>query len=345
MARHAVTMSRLAVAMAQEWRPGATLDVEDAMTTLTSRVTGHVLMSDSLDAATAAEVRACLPVVMRGVMIRAALPRYERYRLLLPDNRRFERSLSRLHRIVDRIIDERRRTGADHGDLLAALLRAKDDDGDALSDQEVHDQVITFLAAAIDTTAQALAWTYRLLADHPDAERRMHAELDTVLDGGRPPRLEDLPHLVHTRRVVTESLRMYPPGWIFTRVTTTATTLAGQRLPAGATILYSPYALHHDPASFTDPERFDPDRWTPAREADVPRGAMLPFGAGSRKCAGDTFAMTQALLTIAAVSTRWRLRPLTDLPARPAISAILGPGPLPMTCEPRRAAGRRKTGE
>jgi pentalenene oxygenase len=144
-----------------------------------------------------------------------------------------------------------------------------------------------------------------------------------------------LPRLVYTRCVVDETLRMYPPGWLFTRVTTTDTTLAGRRLPRGTTVLYSPYLLHHDPASFLDPDRFVPERWLPGREATVPSGAMLPFAAGNRKCMGDTFAVAEATLAIAAIASHWRLRSLPGCARQPVPAATLGHRSLVMICEPR----------
>ncbi|WP_030018147.1 cytochrome P450 [Streptomyces monomycini] len=381
IADYAAVMSAEISAAVEEWRPGRELDVTDAMMDLSARVTTGVLMSTSLDPGLAAEVRACLATAMRGVLLRAVVPLGPLYKLPTPGNRRFDRALARLHHLIDQIIAERRARPAEHDDLLATLLEATDDGGNAtgndpspygtsapdtcpagstpgrptpppttreaphdkepltdqkepLTDQEAHDQLMTFLVAGIETTALALAWTFHLLAAHPEEERRLHAEVDTVL-AGRPPAPADLPRLTHARRVVTEALRMYPPGWALTRVTTTETTLAGHRLAPGSTVLYSAYVLHQDPVAFPDPQRFDPDRWLPERAGSIPSGAMLPFAAGNRKCIGDHFAMTEAVLALAAIAARWRLRPPTARTVRPVPAAVLSPGPLPMVCEPR----------
>ncbi|MEV5597705.1 cytochrome P450 [Streptomyces sp. NPDC052496] len=363
IADYATVMSAEIGAAVREWRPGQILDVTDTMLDLSARVTTGVLMSTSLDQGIAAEVRACLATAMRGVLLRAVAPLGPLYKLPTPGNRRFDRALSRLHHIIDGIIAERRAHPTGHDDLLATLLEATDDGGPAtggdaapdgthapapgrpatreaphaeepLTDREAHDQLMTFLVAGIETTALALAWTLHLLSAHPEEERRLHAEVDTVL-AGRPPGPEDLPRLGHARRVVTEALRMYPPGWALTRVTTTETTLAGHRLAPGSTVLYSAYVLHQDPKAFPDPQRFDPDRWLPERAGSVPSGAMLPFAAGNRKCIGDHFAMTEAVLALAAIAARWRLRPPSPRTVRPVPAAVLSPGPLPMVCEPR----------
>ncbi|OKH98067.1 cytochrome P450 [Streptomyces sp. CB02923] len=361
IADYATVMSDEIGAAVGQWRPGRTLDVTDAMLDLSARVTTGVLMSTSLAPGVAAEVRGCLATVMRGVLLRAVVPLGPFYKLPTRGNRRFDRALSRLHHIIDGIIAERRASTAGHDDLLATLLEATDDEPapdacatgrgpdrptappahqeaphakEPLTDQEAHDQLMTFLVAGIETTALALAWTFHLLAAHPEEERRLHAELDAVL-AGRPPVPADLPRLGRARRVVTEALRMYPPGWALTRVTTTETTLAGHRLAPGSTVLYSAYVLHQDPVAFPDPQRFDPDRWLPERAGSVPSGAMLPFAAGNRKCIGDHFAMTEAVLALAAIAARWRLRPPSARTVRPVPAAVLSPGPLPMVCELR----------
>jgi len=176
-----------------------------------------------------------------------------------------------------------------------------------------------------------------VLAQHPETERQLHAEVDTVLAGGRRPGLDDLSRLTYTRSAVTETLRHSPPGWLFTRVTTKETELAGCRLPRGATVLYSPYLLHHDPASFPDPELFLPERWLPGSERTTAaqHRAMLPFATGSRKCIGDAFAMAEATVAIATIAGHWRLRHPPGPVQQPRPAVTLGPRSLPMICEPR----------
>lgn len=330
------------------WQAGADVPVSEAMMALTTRVISRVLLSDSLDEATAAEVRDCLTVIVRGLFVRTAVPIDALFRLPTPANRRYLRAVDRLHEIIDDAVADRRR-GASHDDVLGTLLAAASGDGSeaAITDQEVHDHLITLLLTGVEAPALCLADAFSLLALHPEAERRLHAELDAVLPGGRRPRPEDLPHLVYTRCVVSETLRHTSPGWLFTRVATKETELAGCRLPRGATVLYSPYLLHHDPSSFTDPERFLPDRWLPGRVTAVQRRAMMPFSAGSRKCLGDEFAMVEATLAVATIAGHWRLRHLPGHVAqkpRPAIT--LGPRALVMACEPRsRASDSRTAGD
>ncbi|MFF0162464.1 cytochrome P450 [Streptomyces sp. NPDC005263] len=339
VAEHTRLMLDEAELVCREWRPGRQVDVSAAMMAMTTRVISRILFSDSLDAATTAEVRHCLEEFVRGLFLRTVVSVDAVFRLPTPANRRYRHAVARLHTIIDGVIAERRRrtAGAPHDDLLETLLEAARGDGDggpAVSEQEIHDQLITLLLTGVETTALCLASAFGLLARNPEAEERLHSEIDTVLAGR--PRLapEDLPRLAQTRAVITETLRHSPPGWLFTRVTTRDTTLAGHRLAKGSTVLYSPYLLHHDPASFPEPDRFLPGRWLPA-PAPRSQSALLPFAAGTRKCLGDTFAMTEAIAVVAVVAGRWRLRHLPGPvgPQRPVVT--LGPRSLVMTCEPR----------
>ncbi|WP_217208414.1 cytochrome P450 [Streptomyces sp. AC550_RSS872] len=337
VARYTDLVTEEAAAVCRAWPVGQDVAVTEAMMALTTRVTSRVLLSDSLDDRTTAQVRDCLGAVVRGLFVRTVVPIDVLFRLPTPANRRYRRALSRLHEIIDTTITERRR-GADRDDVLGTLLKAAKSDGStaAVTDQEVHDHLITLLLTGVETQALALTSAFSLLARHPEAERRLHAELDSVLAGGRRPTPEDLPQLVYTRCVVSETLRHSSPGWLFTRVATKETELAGCRLPKGAAVLYSPHLLHHDPSSFPDPERFDPGRWLPGRPTAEERRAMMPFSAGNRKCLGDEFAMVEATLALATIAARRRLRHLpgyVDRKPRPGIT--MGPRSLVMTCAPR----------
>ncbi|MEU1193848.1 cytochrome P450 [Streptomyces sp. NPDC005859] len=335
IATYAEVMREECAAQADAWQPGRPVDVGDAMQALTARVTARALFATEMAPHSVAEVQRSLPVMVRGAFRRALDPTGLIARLPLAANREFDAALDRLHTLIDGIVGDYRRSGEDRGDLLSALLAARDDDGGgALTDREVHDQVMTLLLAGVETTASALTWTWHLLAAHPEAEARLHAEVDEVL-GGRPPTYADVPRLAHTQRIFTETLRLYPPAWMYTRMTTQPTELAGHRLPAGTDILISPYVIHRIPEFFPHPETFDPDRWLPERAKDVTRGSYLPFGAGSRKCIGDVFGMTEATLALAALASRWRLRPVPGATVSPRAEMSLTAGPLSMVPEPR----------
>ncbi|MET9762786.1 cytochrome P450 [Streptomyces sp. NPDC006372] len=323
----------------REWRDGQAVDISATMLDLSTRVVSRVLFSDSLDPATALELRRCLATVMRGMFVRTVMPVDALFRVPTPANRRYRHASDRLHAIVHAAVAERLRgTAQGHrDDLLGTLLAAaRGDSGEtAISDAEVHGQVITLLFAGAESTALCLSSALALVALHPEEERRLHSEADAVLAAGRPPGPDELPLLVHTRRVLTETLRHRPPGWLFTRVTTKETELAGHRLRRGATVMFSPYLLHHDPALFPDPDRFLPDRWLPGRTDAVHPEAMIPFGAGRRKCIGETLALAEATVAVAFIARHWRLHHLPGYEEQLRPAASLGPRGLVMSCEPR----------
>jgi cytochrome P450 len=313
------------------WRAGRTLDLGRAMHALTLRIAARTMFGARLDEAAVARVVAVMPVIMQGVYQRMIIPAGWVHRLPLPVNRRFERARAAMHEVIRDTVRAYRRSGRDHGDVLSILVR--DTGGAGLSDEEIHDQVMTLLIGATEPPGDALTWVFHLLAEHPRVERAVHAEVDAVLDGN-PATLDHLPALGQVRRVVLEALRCFPPAWLLSRAVTVDTDLAGYPVPRGATVLFSPYQRHHDPAVFADPLRFDPERWR-----DPPPGAkaaLLPFGAGNRKCIGDEVALAELALIVATVATRFRLRPAPGTVARPLARASLSPVRVLMTPRPRR---------
>lgn len=184
------------------------------------------------------------------------------------------------------------------------LLKTHDDAGELLGDAEIHAQIMTLLVAGIESTAVALTWAVHLLCQNPDVQERLRAETAEVL-GTRTATWDDLPRLDLARRVITETLRIYPPGWILTRTTATEARLADAVIPPETTLIYSPYLMHHDARFNPSPSSFDPDRWLP--EQEHVRGAFIPFGGGARKCIGDNYAMTLATLALSTIVAQWRL--------------------------------------
>ncbi|MEU9045017.1 MULTISPECIES: cytochrome P450 [unclassified Kitasatospora] len=309
------------------WRDGEVVDVPAAMYRLTTAVTARCLFA-AHERAGSLPVHACMDVITRGVGRRVMMPLPGADRIPTPGNRRFRRARQDLKEITRRLIADYRAAGTDHHDLLSTLLSAVDEDGQGLTDAEIHDQVVTFLLAGTETTAATLSWAWTLLAANPAVRERLHAELDAVLDG-RPARHEDLPALPLTARIVSETLRLYPPVWILSRTVTADTRLGGHHVPAGATVLFSPYLLHRRADVFTCPDRFDPDRWlTTARPAP---GTYTPFGLGARRCIGDTFGTTEAVLAIATIAARWTITPTPGRPIRPTRSSSLSPRPFTAT--------------
>jgi cytochrome P450 len=213
-----------------------------------------------------------------------------------------------------------------HGakDLLTLLLTARDDDGNSMSDQQLRDEVITLLLAGHETTALNLSWTWYLLAQHPEIEEKLHAELDAVL-GGRAPSAADLPKLQCTDRVIREALRLYPPAWRIFRRTEERFDVGEYTLPAGSNIVLSQWVTQRDPRWFSEPDRFNPDRWNEDAAAKLPRFAYFPFGGGPRVCIGAGFAMMEATLLLATIAQRYRIRLAPNQRIAPLASITLRP--------------------
>ena len=231
---------------------------------------------------------------------------------------RYNRTLKRSKRVLDESIDgvvEAHRDGrCPAPDLVSTLLAARDPEtGQPWTGQEVHDELMTVFLAGHETTGCALAWTLYALAEHPPVRERLEDELARVL-GGRAPAAADLPHLPYLRMVVDESLRRYPPIWLFPRDANVDVELGGYHVPAGTSVLLTPYASHHDPAQWEDPEAFDPDRFLPERSAGRPRYAYLPFGGGRRQCIGWYLALLELRMIVATVAQRFRLLVEPDHP-------------------------------
>ncbi|GAB4197320.1 MAG: cytochrome P450 [Roseiflexaceae bacterium] len=246
----------------------------------------------------------------------------------LPLMRRKRRASATLDAIVYRFIAEHRRSGADQGDLLAMLMQAEDERGQRMSDRQLHDEVMTVFIAGHETSAITLTWALALLAQHPEAEVRLHAELDAVL-GGRPPTLDDLPHLPYTEQVVKETLRLYPPAWLLLRQTIAEVPLGPYRIAKGAQVWVCPYTMHRHPRFYPAPEAFQPERFGPDAsgqdlEARLPKSAYLPFGAGPRICIGNMFALLELRLLLALVAQRFRLELLPAAPIELHAGPTLG---------------------
>lgn len=316
---YAGTMVDYTEAMLDEWSDGLSFDVAEAMRELTMYIVARTLFGVERDAMGGSHGVAAQQIGEAIHTVQDIADREFRMPLVLPTwlptamNRRRRDARSVLFGTVDRLIIERRRQGmADTGDLLSMLLLSRDESGDTFNDAEVRDQLVTFFVAGHETTSNALAWTWYLLSLHPEAEARLHAEVDAVL-GGRLPALADLPNLPYALQVIKEAMRLYPPAWVLnTRRAAADTTIGPYALKRGDMVWISPFAMHRRSAWFPDPERFDPDRWTSEREKALPRYGYIPFGAGPRVCIGNSFALMEAHLIVAAVAQRYRLRLSAD---------------------------------
>jgi cytochrome P450 len=236
-------------------------------------------------------------------------------------NRQFRKSARKVDEVILAIIDARRKQGGDRDDLLSLLIRARDEDGGAMTDAQVRDEAVTLFLAGHETTALTLTYALHLLATHPRHQARLVAELDHVL-GGRPPSLGDLEKLAYTNTVVLETMRLYPPAWVMARQALTDVEIGGYHFPKGAEFVMSPWVLHRDPKSFDDPTAFAPERWDGDLAQRLPRFAYFPFGGGPRVCIGSRFAMMEAKLVLARALQRFRFAatPQTDLTLFPSVT-------------------------
>jgi cytochrome P450 len=242
-----------------------------------------------------------------------------------PTNLRFRRTLRRLNDVIFKMIHERRESGtAGRGDLLSRLLVAEDEEGRKMSDAELRDQLITLFLAGHETTALTLSYTFYLLAQNPDAESALQAELDRVL-GGRLPTVADVPELHYAEWVIKESMRMYPPAWTIGREALEDCEIGGYRIPKGSQLLMAQWVVQRDPRFWPEPERFNPSRWDDQSTKNLPRCAYFPFGDGPRICIGISFAMMEAILLLAAIAQRFRLELVPGQTLRLVPSVTLRP--------------------
>lgn len=248
-------------------------------------------------------------------------------RLPTPTNIRFRRALATLDETTYDLIAARRAARDRPGDLLTTLIEAADEEtGATMTDRQLRDEVITTFFAGHETTASALSWTWHLLSQHPEVARKVFEEVDSAL-GDRPPGIGDLPALGFCRQVIDESLRLYPPAWMFARRSIDEDVLCGYTIPAGVPVLLSPYTTHRHPDFWEDPEVFDPDRFAPSRAEGRHRMAYFPFGGGPRLCIGKDFALVEATLILAAIAQRYRLESVPEREVKTEPIATLRPRP------------------
>jgi cytochrome P450 len=292
----------------ERWHDGQELDIAQEMMHLTLSIVGKTLFDTDTERE-AEEVREALTATMES-FTRFMLPFAELLdRLPLPATRRFQQARARLDAIIYRMINERRQSLEDKGDLLSMLIMAQDEeeDGAGMSDEQLRDEAMTIFLAGHETTANALTWTWYLLSQHPEVEAKLHAEVDRLL-AGRPPGAEDLPALPFTEMVLAEAMRLYPPAWLLGRRALKDYEVGGFHIPAGSIVIMSQYVMHRDERYFPEPARFDPERWTTEAKEARPQFSYFPFGGGPRRCIGEGFAWMEGVLVIAALARRWRMR-------------------------------------
>ncbi len=316
------TMVSFAGRMLDGWTDGETRDVHEEMMRLTLEIVAKTLFDADISHEAEGVGRS-----MDAIMVHSSDQGSSVFLRMLPDslptsgNLAYRRATRRLDGIIHALVEQRRRSGVDTGDLLSMLLRAEDEDGEGMSDKQLRDEAMTIILAGHETTAIALSWTWYLLGKHPEVEARLSAELEEVL-GGRAPTVEDLPRLRYSDAVIKESMRLYPPAWAVGREALEDCVIGGFHVPAGTQMFISQYVIQRDGRFFDDPESFDPDRWRDGRTEGLPQYACFPFGGGPRLCIGSGFAKMEAVLLLATVAQRFKLEPVSGrLPvAQPSIT-------------------------
>jgi cytochrome P450 len=321
---YAETMVRESIRLREEWNAGRVIDVSQHMMALTLEIVSQALFGVKLGKEVH-EITAAINQIMDLYHFLVVLPAAEALvNFPVPQMRRFRRARARLDTVVQRILENRLRSNGDHNDLLSMMLEGAGifsvNDLTAETASSLRDQVITIFLAGYETVANAMTWTWYLLSQNPEAEARMHAEIDSVLQG-RTATVEDVPRLKYTEMVMAESMRLYPPAWAMGRKALNDFELGPYYLPHGTTMLMSQWIAHRNPDYFPDPLRFDPERFRP-EAPPRPKFSYFPFGAGPRQCIGESFAWMEGVLILATLGQRWwfRLVPSHRVKPQPLIT-------------------------
>jgi cytochrome P450 len=319
---------------ARSGSPPGMIDLNAEMTRVTLSVVGRALFGADVEHALAV-LGPAFPLLSRRAVDRGLSPAPIPANWPTPGNRRAERAQKGIDELVDGIIARRKAEPSETPDLIGLLLEAQDPEGGhGLDDEEVRDQVLVFLLAGHETTAISLTFTLHLLGHHPEVQDAVQQEIDDVL-GGRPPTLEDLPHLVQTTMAVKEAMRLYPAVFALGRVAARTVAVNGYEIPAGTVAVVSSWVTHRHPSFWDDPERFLPERFTPEREAARHRYAYFPFGGGPRACIGSYFSMLESVAVVAVLLSSYRLTTSSD-PVPLFTGITLRPAaPMPCRITPR----------
>lgn len=322
---YAIVMTSAALRMMDTWKEGGQRNIHDDLMRVTLEIVAQCLYGAEVSGA-AERVGKAMEVVTEKFVNNASLTVLFPFDIPLVFAPREWRAIRELNKIIGGIIGERRSSSQPREDLLEMLLRARDADGNPMSDEQLRDEVMTLFLAGHETTAIALSWACYLVAQDPQVERKLAEELRMVL-GDRVPTPDDLPRLRYTEMVLKETMRLYPAVWGIGRRAVKACELGGYSVPAGANIFILQWRTQRDPRFFSDPERFDPERWRedPVRSGKIPRFAYFPFGGGPRVCVGAAFAMMEATLLLAMMQQKYRLEIVPDHPIEIFASVTLRP--------------------
>ncbi|GHE09728.1 cytochrome P450 [Streptomyces alanosinicus] len=342
IAQYVTQMSDVAYRHIESWRSGAVLTVMPEMRHLTGALLSHILFSGELARDMAIAIEETLPVIADGVNWRVLGFGELTKNLPTPGNRRFEATREHLWRTTEELIEAYRADPSDRGDLLSLLLAAPDPHtGRLMSDDELRDEIITIFIAGVETMATMLSWALHILSTQRPIAQRLEEEAARIL-GGRPVKPEDIPELTYTRAFIDELLRFYTPNLLLMRDASEALEIEGTSIPAGTEVMYSPATLHRDPALYPDPGVFNPDRWAGPTTATLPRCSFIPFSVGNRQCIGDSLAMAEMHVVLAALVAKWRFEPAVPRRVREVAGILIQP---PSTLAIRVTAREAQPGE
>jgi len=328
------TMVRYILEAEERWEDDKQIDMAGEMMHLTLNIIAKTLFDT--DAAEDAELVSETLDSFYAIMHRFENPfaRMLDY-LPVPSTTRFERNREAMDEMLYRKIQEHRAGTADRRDVLSMMIQARDEAGDPMSLEQLRDEVITLFMAGHETTALMTAWTWMLLAQHPWAAEKVHAELDAVI-GGRTPTAGDMANLPYLRKVLSESMRLYPPAYVIDREPLEDYPVGGYTLRKGGYVLLSQWCMHRHPAYWPDPDRFDPERFAPEAVAKRPKFSYFPFGGGPRICIGEGFAWLEGMLVFATLAQRWAPElPEGFAPKCEPLVTLRPKGGMPMTLRRR----------
>ncbi len=301
-------MAEYASRVGEDWQNGSVVNIHKEMMKLTLSIVSKTIFDSDMESESDEIGQSLTDLV--SLFPRLLFP-YSEYvdNWPLPANRRFQEAKSKLDEIIYALIEERKKNPGARKDLLSMLLEAQDEEGDggAMTDLQVRDEALTLFLAGQESTANSLVWTWYLISQHPQVEKKMYEEVSSVLNGSLPT-LNDLGKLSYTQNVFKEALRLYPPAWAVARQVKEDYEVGGYVIPAGADIFMSQYVVHRDPRLYREPQRFIPERWSSEETKELPRFAYFPFGGGTRRCIGEPFAWMEGVILIATIASKWKMR-------------------------------------
>jgi cytochrome P450 len=331
---YAPVMAKLTEEMLQSWAPGKSVRINFEFETLTSKISLKALfdLDDDADREHFSDtLRFAFDVMTARIRRVVKIPLW----VPTPENLRLKRAIAELDRTVQSFVASGRSRGMAGDDLLSRLVFAQRPDGSQMSDRELRDEAMTLYLASHETTALTLTWSWCLLSQHKRVEDKLVSEWQSVL-AGKIPSADDVPRLPYTSAVIAESMRLFPPVYVVGREATTDLELGGYRVKRGYTVLMSQWVNHRDPAYFPDPEEFRPERWENGLAKGLPRFAYYPFGGGQRICVGNSFALMETAIILAAIGQRYKftLDPETVIEIKPQIT-LMPAYDIPATLERR----------